>query len=166
VLACVDVHYPAGAVEAIAACVLFRSWSDAGPAEQHVVRVTPVAPYVPGELYRRELPGLLAVLEQVAHPLEVIVVDGYVWLDHERPGLGWHLHEAIGRRAAVVGVAKNEFAGNRAALELSRHGRRALYVTAVGMPAELARQRVLEMHGQHRIPTLLKAADRLSRGGG
>ena len=38
-------------------------------------------------------------------PLEVIIVDGYVALDAGgRPGLGAHLHAALGASVAVIGV--------------------------------------------------------------
>jgi deoxyribonuclease V len=165
VLACVDVHY-GPAAEATAACIVFDEWNVGAAAEQHVVHIDQVAGYVSGEFFRRELPCLLSVLGRVSTPLEAIVVDGYVWLDLERPGLGWHLYEAIGRTAAVVGVAKTRYQGNRAAVALVRHGRRALYVTAVGISVTAASARIAEMHGQYRIPTLLRAADRLSRGHG
>ncbi len=39
--------------------------------------------------YLRELPWIQAVLAKLDDPPEVIVVDGYVWLDEqESPGLG------------------------------------------------------------------------------
>jgi deoxyribonuclease V len=163
VLACVDVHY-GSAAEATAACIVFQEWNAKAAAEQHVVHIDQVAGYVSGQFFRRELPCLLSVLGSVSTPLETIVVDGYVWLDLERPGLGWHLYDALGRAPAVVGVAKTNYEGNRAAVALVRHGRKPLYVTAVGMSATAASARIAEMRGQYRIPTLLRAADRLSRG--
>ena len=70
--------------------------------------VSSVAPYRPGEFFRRELPPLRAVIP--ADPaLALIVVDGYVDLDPDgRPGLGAHVHEEFG--VPVVGVAKTAFA--------------------------------------------------------
>ena len=49
---------------------------------------------IPGEFYRRELPGLLAVLEKIEQPIDVMVIDGYVDLAPDRPGLGRHLWSA------------------------------------------------------------------------
>lgn len=63
-LACVDVFYEDGC--ATAACILFRSWADSAPYGSARVTISPVAPYVPGEFYRRELPCILAVLDRVA----------------------------------------------------------------------------------------------------
>jgi deoxyribonuclease V len=164
-LACVDVDYREGG--AVAACVLFRSWTDAAPASELVECITRVEPYQPGSFYRRELPCLLSVLGSVADPLEAVVVDGYVWLDAGlAPGLGAHLHRALGGRCPVVGVAKTRFAGSDGvARPVFRGGsRRALYVTAAGMDADEAAGHIREMHGLFRIPTLLRRVDQLCRG--
>src|SRR5262245_50969470 len=71
VMACVDVDYRGDS--AVAACVLFRDWTDGAPAGQHVQSIQGIEAYVPGQFYRRELPCLLAVLAEVAHPLEVVL---------------------------------------------------------------------------------------------
>ncbi|MBI4952301.1 MAG: endonuclease V [Myxococcales bacterium] len=164
-LACVDVDYrPDGS--AVAACLLFGAWSDARPVEEHVERITAnVAPYEPGELFRRELPCILKVLALVAVPLEVVVVDAYVTLDPAgRPGLGAHLHDALGHHVAGVGVAKTRYAAATMALPVYRGASRApLWVTAVGIEPAVAAEHVRAMHGGHRIPTLLREVDRLAR---
>jgi deoxyinosine 3'endonuclease (endonuclease V) len=108
-LAALDVHYLPR--HAFAACVLFHAFTDAHETDTRVVRVADIAPYEPGAFYKRELPCLLAVLNTVSG-LEVIVIDGYVWLSADgKPGLGARLFEALNSRVAVVGVAKNAFAG-------------------------------------------------------
>jgi len=131
------------------------------------VRIEQVAPYVPGSFYQRELPCLLAALERAALEPECVVVDGYVWLAPERPGLGAKLFEALGSRVPVVGVAKTAFAGAESiALPVLRgESQKPLLVTAAGMEPDLAAERVRSMHGRHRIPTLLKRVDRLCREG-
>lgn len=161
-LACVDVDYQEKG--AVAACVLFRSWGDAGSAEERVEAIARVEPYQPGQFYRRELPCLLSVLRTVAEPLEAVVVDGYVWLkDETTPGLGAYLYEALGRDVPVIGVAKTRFAG--AAAEAVRRGdsRRPLYVSAIGIDRQTAAQYIQAMHGPYRIPTLLRRVDQLCR---
>src|SRR5262249_50979417 len=104
VLCCVDVGYRPEAV--IAAGVGFAQWSDARPAfEQVVPSARPAAPYEPGQFYRRELPYLVALVQELPALPDILVVDGYVWLGEGAPGLGAHLFEALDRRVAVVGIA-------------------------------------------------------------
>ena len=106
-IACVDVDYRD--VGAVAACVCFQSWSDGTSTSETVVQVHDVEPYQSGQFYRRELPCILAVLKSLSELPQVIVIDGYVWLGQQRPGLGAHLYEALGRSVAVIGVAKTRF---------------------------------------------------------
>jgi deoxyribonuclease V len=164
VLACVDVGYAER--DARAACVVFARWEDEAPAEEHVVEIDDPAPYVPGEFYKRELPCLLRVLELVRAPLEVIVIDGYVTLDPEgRPGLGARLFEALGGSTAIVGVAKTSFATATHAVAVKRgRSEKPIFVTARGLSEATAAAYVERMHGDSRIPTLLRRVDRLSRG--
>ncbi len=165
-IAAVDVDYRD--TEALAACVLFRDWTDAVSAAEVTERIAQVAEYQPGQFYKRELPCLLAVLKKVPTPLDVIVVDGYVWLGTEtRPGLGAHLYEALGRTIPVIGVAKTRFQSATLARPLRRgDSQRPLFITAVGMDVADARRLIASMHGPHRIPTLLKAVDQLCRTSG
>lgn len=161
-LACLDVDYRDD--RARAACLRFADWADGEPAGERAIELDAPADYQPGQFYRRELPCLLAVL--AGEPaLDGLVIDGYVWLDGagERPGLGAHLWEAMGRRVFVVGVAKNPFAGGAAAEVCRGQSARPLYVTAAGVERDWAAARVAEMHGEHRLPTLLRRVDQLSR---
>jgi deoxyribonuclease V len=167
-----DVHYVEGA--AIAGCILFEAWTDAHPKDQLVASLGAVSPYRSGQFYLRELPALMAVLERVDVVLETVIVDAYVWLGAERPGLGAHLHTALGGRIPVVGVAKTAWSpevvahqnpsNERRVVPVRRQGStKPLYVTSVGRDVGLAAALVAQMHGEHRIPTLLKAVDRLAR---
>ncbi len=162
-LAALDVHYRDPG--AVAAGVLFRDWADAAAVRELTASVASVERYQPGAFYLRELPCLLAVLEKVREPLSAIVIDGYVWLgDLAHPGLGAHLHEALGRRVPVIGVAKSAFHDLRAAVPVVRgRSRRPLYVTAAGIDPMQAAELIRAMHGAHRIPTLLARVDRLAR---
>ncbi|MFO0925851.1 MAG: endonuclease V [Gemmataceae bacterium] len=163
---CVDVDYRED--QAVAAAVLFHDWGDPTAAGRIVQTICPVAAYEPGAFYRRELPCLMAVLGQVSDPLELVIVDGYVWLqDETRPGLGAHLHAALEGKVPVVGVAKTCFTSAKGAVAVVRGclASRPLYVTAVGVDVTEAAERVRGMHGPHRIPTLLKLVDRVCRDG-
>ncbi len=163
-IACVDVDYrDAGAT---AAALLFQDWSDEQPVEEIVIPIDRVEPYEPGQFYRRELPCLRAVLAAARTKPRIIIIDGYVWLgDEQHPGLGAHLFAAMGREAAVIGVAKTKFVGAGLAEEVRRGTSQSpLYITAAGLePAEAAR-RIREMRGPFRIPTLLRRVDQLCRG--
>lgn len=162
-IAFVDVQY--AEASARAACVLARAWSDAEPAQTLVADLSPIAPYEPGAFYKRELPCLLAVLAR-APEVEVVVIDGYVWLDESMtPGLGAHLYEALGKKVPVVGVAKTAFKGSPMAEKVLRpSSAKPLFVTSVGLPASEAAAHVRAMHGDARIPTLLRRVDDLARG--
>lgn len=163
-LACVDVDYRARG--AVAGCVLFTAWDDATAAREltATAAAAEVAPYVPGQLYRRELPLLARVLAQVAVPLDAVIVDGNVWLDAAgAPGLGAHLWQALGQRTPVIGVAKTRYAGAPALPVYRGQSASPLYVTAAGLAAADAADHVRAMHGPHRIPTLLTRVDRLCR---
>ncbi|EDY17193.1 putative endonuclease V (deoxyinosine 3endonuclease) [Chthoniobacter flavus Ellin428] len=163
-LACLDVDYRD--TGACAAAVVFRDWSDAIALEERTVQITEVQPYEPGQFYRRELPCLLAVLRTLP-PIETVIIDGYVWLEGTAtPGLGAHLHEALGGGSVIIGVAKTKFQGADRAQEILRGtSQKPLYVTAEGVPVDVAAERVRSMHGAHRIPTLLKRVDDLCRRG-
>jgi deoxyribonuclease V len=160
VKACVDVSYAGN--KGTAACLTFAEWQDEIPCSEHVVRIDDVLPYVAGEFFRRELPCLERVLCEVPVAIDLIIVDGYVWLDGGRPGLGARLFEALKQSSAVVGVAKTPFHEAKA-IEVSRSGTRPLYVTAVGVDVELAATWIESMHGVYRMPTLLRRVDALCR---
>jgi len=161
-LACVDVDYRDEGT--VVACVLFRDWAEPAEASHLVERGPPAEPYEPGQFYRRELPFLLRVLGTVREPLEAVVIDGYVWLAEEKPGLGAHLYEALGRAVPVIGVAKTRFHSSEVAVPVLRgQSQRPLFVTAVGVQSGKAAECVQRMHGPSRIPTLLHRVDRLCR---
>jgi deoxyribonuclease V len=162
-IACVDGDYrPDGALAALVGC---RDWTDATPVVELTECIAHVEPYEPGQFYKRELPCLLAVLRRLPEPLNLVVVDGFVWLgDETRPGLGAHLHRAFGGTVPVVGVAKNPFAGAVLARPVQRGtGRKPLWVTAVGVDVDRAADAVRSMHGPYRVPTLLRRVDQLCR---
>jgi deoxyribonuclease V len=164
-LIAVDVQYAELAV--VTAAVGFIEWSDPTSTLECVLRaeVTP-DPYEPGAFYKRELPFLREVVALVErrHPVEAVVIDGHVWLREGQPGLGARLHEALGARKVVIGVAKAAFAGGSAVPVLRGDSSRPLCVTAAGTNAHGAAELVRGMHGPHRVPTLLKRADQLARG--
>ena len=159
-IVCVDVDYRDACV--VAACVGFHAWSDAAPAREHVVRsAEPAAAYEPGRFFERELPYLRAALAGFGEPIDLAIVDGYVWLDGGRPGLGAHLHTALA--VPVVGIAKTHYAGADAIAVTRGESASPLFITAAGFDPAVAAAHVVAMHGPFRIPTLIKRADTLAR---
>jgi deoxyribonuclease V len=153
--------------QAQAACLLFNDWTAEKPTSVVTATVPSPENYEPGAFYKRELPVLLAVLRKIEETIGAIVVDGYVWLDHNgKPGLGARLHEALGSKIPVIGVAKTQFQGDCWSAEVKRGtSQRPLYVTAAGMPVDEAASAIGSMHGKHRIPTLLRQVDQVARQG-
>lgn len=157
-----------------AAGVVFRAWEETRPLAEYAIDIDRVQDYVPGEFYRREMPCLLQLIRWVLEkhpadqpPIETLIVDGFVYLG-DSWGLGRHLLEQVRAEAltptAVIGVAKTSFKGARPVEVLRGQSARPLFVTAEGTPANAAADGLRAMHGEHRIPTLLKRVDRLARG--
>lgn len=175
----------------MAACLLFDDWEAARPLEEHTATTTPVADYVPGEFFRRELPCVMNVLRPHLERIAAVIVDSFVWLPlsveettrqdrvlrewreaktatplpHNcRPGMGAWLYLELGGDIPVVGVAKTGFHGIIEASEVLRgDSSKPLFVTAAGMDAAEAADCVRRMDGEHRLPTLLRRVDRLAR---
>jgi deoxyribonuclease V len=162
-IAAFDVHY-FGDASASAAAVLFHEYSDAESAAEYGVVMHGVAHYVAGQFYRRELPCILRLIEQIDEAPDEMVIDGYVTLG-EKPGLGQYLFESFGGAIPVVGVAKSRFR-TAAGIEILRgRSKRPLYVTSAGIAPHLAAERIKAMYGAHRVPTLLRRVDLLARYG-
>jgi deoxyribonuclease V len=150
---------------AITAAVCFDDWVDSASTRDFVEITHKIAPYESGKFYKRELPGLLSLLEKYQLQPSVIVIDGYVWLDENKIGLGGHLFNELGRKVPVIGVAKSKFADHpKVKAVLRGTSRTPLYVTAVGIDLDEAVQNIEKMNGRFRLPTLLKRADQLCRG--
>jgi deoxyribonuclease V len=160
-----DVHYDDERQLGRAAAVVFFGWEDESPRLCRVLEHPGPEPYVPGQFYRRELPCLLPLLEQVRKELSlgVVIVDGHVDLGPDRPGLGRHLYDALGGAIEVVGVAKSAFEGAPALPLLRGRSARPLWVSSTDC-AESAVRCVASMHGRDRVPTLLRRVDQLARG--
>jgi deoxyribonuclease V len=77
--------------------------------------------------------------------------------------LGGHLFNALGGKTVVIGVAKRPYEGAIALPVLRGASRAPLLVSAVGIDAIVAAEHVRHMHGNHRMPTMIKRADTLSR---
>lgn len=162
-IAALDVSYEENSA-AVAAAVVFRHFADREPVAEYTAGIRRFGGYVPGRFFKRELPCLLAVLESVRENPETVIVDGYATLGGQS-GVGYHLWQKLGERVAVIGVAKTMFATADPVRIFRGGSRRPLYITSVGLDPVSAADCIAAMHGAHRIPTLLKRADRLAKQG-
>ena len=163
-IAALDAQYDEKNSRAVAAAVVFANWDDATTTAEYTAFVDRIQPYTPGEFFRRELPCLLAVLNRIAESVTTVIIDGHVQLG-AKPGLGQHLYDHLQGRLPVIGVTKTRF-HQAPATELFRGSSKLpLYVTSVGIDPNAAASHIRRMHGPHRVPTLLKRVDLITRNG-
>jgi deoxyribonuclease V len=159
----IDIYY----YKTYAKCVgVLFLWEDDVPAKVLEATVDGVADYVPGEFYKRELPCVMAVIDQVRkYKIDCIILDSHVQLGEGKKGLGEYVHEAFDQKYPIIGVAKSSFQGNAEYVREVRRGEseHPLYVSAVGCDLDEAAESILNMHGEYRIPTMLKEVDRIGR---
>ena len=160
---CLDVQYTNN--QALTAAILFKDWTDSTATRAMTLPIADVLEYEAGAFFKRELPCLLAILETIPEPLEYILVDSFVFLDQGfKHGLGARLYMALEQKIPVIGVAKTDFLGAPSIPILRGVSKQALFVSSIGCDTNQAALWVQQMHGAHRIPTLLKAVDSLARG--
>lgn len=91
-----------------AAAVVFDRETRQIVDQAHVVQAIDV-PYVPGYLSFREIPAILAVLEQIRTPFNVLMVDGQGLAHPRRCGIASHLGVLLD--LPTVGCAKSRLIG-------------------------------------------------------
>jgi len=151
--------------DAIVACIGFENWGDNRAIYSKTHLIENIEPYQAGSFYKRELPCLVEALKGLDN-IEYVVVDGYVWLEEESHyGLGMYLYDALNKEIPIIGVAKNRFNNTPKKCELLRgESKKPLYITAIDMDMEEAKEYIANMNGKYRFPTLLKHVDSLARG--
>lgn len=160
-----DSYYFDGKAKTV--CLAFEQWTDATPAAVYTEMLEGIEDYTPGEFYKRELPCIISLLKQISYPhIKCIIVDGFVFLDDDgKLGLGGHLYHQLNAATPVIGLAKTNFATiehHKRAL-LRGESQKPLYITAIGLPLEVALDHIKQMSGTYRIPTLLKHLDTLTK---
>jgi len=160
-IAAFDVHY-FGDGGACTAAVLFSDYVDQTPKVEYVDIIYKVEDYIPGEFYKRELPCILKLVEKIKVPLNELIIDGYVMLG-DKPGLGQYLYDSLDRKFPVIGVAKSRFKGAKGAEVFRGKSKKPLYITTAGMGLQEAYEKIRMMHGNYRIPTLLRRVDLLTK---
>lgn len=148
-------------------CIEFKEWNEDKNFKVHTEIIDNVSEYIPGEFYRRELPCIISLLNQIdLENIEAIIVDGFVYLDDDKKyGLGGHLYEKLNKQIPIIGVAKTNFASIEKDKKPMLRGDSAkpLFITSIGIDLEEAFQKVETMAGEFRMPTLLKELDRLTK---
>lgn len=141
----------------------FHNWTDNEFAIIKSEIIEGVSDYEPGKFYKRELPCILSLLNKFEiSGIMTIIVDGYTTIDNQgKNGLGGYLYESLDRKTPVVGVAKNRFKLNsKNAKEILRgNSSNPLFISALGIDLNLATEKIKSMHGDYRIPTILKMVD-------
>lgn len=148
-------------------CLEFNNWNEDKNFKIHSEIIDNVSEYIPGEFYRRELPCIISLLNQIdLENIEAIVVDGFVYLDDKKKyGLGGYLYEKLNKQIPIIGVAKTNFASiekNKKPL-FRGDSIKPLFITSIGIDLQDAFQKVESMAGEFRMPTLLKELDRLTK---
>ena len=129
------------------------------------------AEYVPGELYKRELPCIMQCLEKInMDNVTSIVVDGFVWVVNDKgervPGLGKRLQDAVlekyDRHISVIGIAKNPYHTHIPNCKEILRGKseKPLYITCTeDYFTEHYSEEIKLMFGEYRIPDIIKSID-------
>ena len=146
--------------------ILFEDHSNDKTIDEITTMVNGIHEYIPGEFYKRELPCLLQLIEFIekSYTLSAIIVDSHVWLkDETDKGMGAYLYYALEEKYPVIGIAKNPFYESCALPVIRGESKNPLWVTSAGINTELAANLVKDMHGEYRLPTLVKKVDHLCR---
>lgn len=156
---------------------VFKSWGDKEVSYFVTsIRTCIDAEYKPGELYKRELPCIMQCLSLLnIDTIETIIVDGFVWLSEDgktlTKGLGAHLQDAIlakyNTKKTIVGIAKNRYHVNIPEcvdIERGLVSAKPLFVTCSETCfTEHYATHIKIMHGDYRMPSLIKAVDSKTR---
>ncbi|BAV05826.1 Endonuclease V [Filimonas lacunae] len=147
--------------------IVLDSFTAASPAQVYTEIKEGIEAYEPGAFYKRELPCIASLLQQMPATLpQAIIIDGFVVLDDEgNKGLGGYVFELLEGKVPVIGVAKTDYAGfeqlKRAVLR--GESQRPLFVSALGMDIDTAAAHIKSMYGEFRIPQVLKELDTLTK---
>lgn len=95
--------------ETVRAAVAVLAFPTLQPLEHAIARVPNRFPYVPGLLSFRELPGVLAALDQLERLPDLLLCDGQGYAHPRRFGIACHLGLLIDRPS--IGVGKSRLIG-------------------------------------------------------
>ncbi len=105
---------------AVAVLTPARGSPDLELVEQAVARLPVSFPYRPGLLSFREVPAILAALERLERPPDLVVCDGQGYAHPRRFGLACHL--GVWTDLPAIGVAKSRLLGAHGEVPAGRGG--------------------------------------------
>lgn len=146
--------------------VLFTKWGSGRAESVLISNVENTESYIGGEIFGRELKIVNTLLEQCKAKPDYILLNGLVYSDgHSEPGFGKRLFDELGGDVSVIGVMQKQIKGLPEECQLCRgESGTPLFVTSVGVELMKAKELITSMHGKFRLPTLLKLAEKKSRG--
>lgn len=160
----IDVHYKDNYAKVVG--VAFE-WEDSAVSQLFTTQVEETAVYQAGLFYKRELPCILELLKQIdLSTINTIIVDGHCFVNNEKKlGLGGYLDKTLQHSIPIIGIAKKSFYNtNKVSFPVFRGGsQKALFISTIGIDVKFAIDKVLNMHGKYRIPTILKTLDRITK---
>lgn len=160
----IDVHYKETYAKVVGA--LFH-WEDESLREIISVKIPEVEEYIPGQFYKRELPCILKLLQEInLNKIDVIIVDGHIFVSNEKKiGLGGYLYHSLNEKIPIIGVAKKHFHDtNKVSFPVFRgSSKNPLYISSIGINIDASIKKIQNMDGKYRIPTILKELDRLTK---
>ncbi len=98
--------------------VVVLSYPELAVIEHAIARLPTRFPYVPGLLSFREIPVLLAAMESLDQPPDLVLCDGQGIAHPRRFGLACHLGVLTGLPA--IGVAKSRLVGSHGAVPVAK----------------------------------------------
>lgn len=163
----IDVHYGVDneQTNATVAGIRFQGIEKNHICSKHQIHVNEVAPYESGQFYKREMPCILKLLEQINEPYDILIIDGYVFLDGEtKEGLGKYLYNNLSEKKPIIGIAKNKFYAINDDYAVYRgKSKKPLYVTSIDIDTSQAIDMVKKLEGSYRLPNIITMVDHLSR---
>ncbi len=162
-----DVHYQVeGTVtNAYVAAIRFSGIQKNKILNEYNIMVSNVTSYESGQFYKREMPCLIALINQISDPFDIIIIDGYVYLDGlAQSGMGKYLYDNLKSKKPIIGIAKNKFNGINEEYEVYRgKSKHPLYVTTEDYDLNDAKLLIKNLEGEFRIPSIIQKVDKLSR---
>lgn len=157
----IDVYYFDNKAKIVG--VLFCNWNDSKPFQIISFYKENVEEYESGNFYKRELPCIIELLDKLnLSVIDIIILDSFVYLDdNKKMGLGGYVYKYLKEKIPIIGVAKTFFFNNKKYVQEVFRGKseKPLYISAEGIELEFAKKNIQNMHGNFRIPTLLKLLD-------